>query len=446
MIKYAFKFILVFSIGVFALVSYQRPVLATTYPSELYKSCAEVCDSQSEVCDSITTSQTSTNNKYCKIDEEEGGGDYCREYSGDCYTVLTDDGFGGCSRGDINCTDFPLIQAMWTDCRCIEQTEWVSNCTRVGDIKCQQNEGVPDYFSATSSPDFINSYQPFDSQLDGGTEVGQWSTITNLNLKLMTVLGGDTNLDIFLKMTTNGSNCDGDEGIDWVWHYYNSLTVESSGTWLYYDILPDGESVWTYPDNCSHYGDIDWCSVCGIGIRTDNEEGITWTQVGSLPQVPGIQLDISNERVANYPMYFLLSGSLVEPGYCEGQCTSDNIIYYGVCASLCWLFVPTDYGLDSFTNNYENLKTTFPFSTYFQLTTAIQDGIENSGINTDNTIGVPMVRDKFGSPQYYILPVISSSTLPNAVGGANANAIRNGLSTIIWLVAAGVAVILFIKL
>lgn len=116
------------------------------------------------------------------------------------------------------------------------------------------------------------------------------------------------------------------------------------------------------------------------------------------------------------------------------ECGFKKILY--------WSFYPSQNSLNGLSTSYYDLKQTFPFSAYYGLTDTITNSISTSTA-TNGTLKMPFI-DKTG--HYTMLTVMSSSSLPNMIGGTNANLFRNSLSWIIWALTAFVIFITFKKI
>lgn len=435
--KYVFKFIIIIFLFISCFWFDQTTVLASTFASEYDKTCSQICEENNQVCQNISTADDEINNSYCGFNESEE----CANIEGDCSTILENTYLTCFDRVTNEECGIDLNKYLkWTNCNCTASSDFSI-------LEIQPIDGQQDYMTATITDPYINSYQPFDEYIfhdSNDHNAGDWINIQAILFRAMTSLSGDTRIGVYLKMALGGdnytANCDGDYGTDWAWSPIGEVTIPADGIWHDTAVFKDQNE-----DQCAYYDETYFCTICGIGFYTYPDEGVTWVELGNA-DYPNFQLDIAGERVSDYSLWFLLAGTQNPPPASTCNCaSSSNIFYQGVCEAFCFLFVPTDYGLTSFQNNYDNLKQTFPFNTYFQLTTAVQDGLNNANLDTTSTIGVPMVRKVAGAAQFYIQPVLSSSSMPNAIGGTNANLVRNTLSYLFWLLAAGLAVILFIK-
>lgn len=136
---------------------------------------------------------------------------------------------------------------------------------------------------------------------------------------------------------------------------------------------------------------------------------------------------------------------------CDNVATSTGIFdefRYGVECGLIkasvWLLYPRNETLPKFMNNTEKVKRVFPFNTFFDLTTIVKNELASS-TNASTTIGMPFIRKTGTTTDYYILPVISSSSMPNLIGQDNNTLFRNSLGYFAWILTA-IYSIIFIKI
>jgi len=127
---------------------------------------------------------------------------------------------------------------------------------------------------------------------------------------------------------------------------------------------------------------------------------------------------------------------------CSGEASSSNEFFYGVmCGTrlvLCWAFAPTPSALDFINSNFTDIKNVVPFAYYYNLSDSILAGFATSSFaNASSTIGLPMYNGN--TKEYYIVPVINSSSISNLIGATNAQIFRDTISYFIW---AGVAILI----
>ena len=108
-----------------------------------------------------------------------------------------------------------------------------------------------------------------------------------------------------------------------------------------------------------------------------------------------------------------------------------------------WGFTPSQTSLNSIGNSFDDIKATFPFTAFFQLTDAVIAGVGTSTPNMAGTLSIPFINH---SGDYIMLPVLASSSLPNLIGQTNATLFRNSLKWILWALAAFMVFITFKKI
>jgi hypothetical protein len=102
------------------------------------------------------------------------------------------------------------------------------------------------------------------------------------------------------------------------------------------------------------------------------------------------------------------------------------------------LFTPSFDTLQNFRASYELFKGCFPFNTFFQLTNTITGVASSTASSTAGTIKIPFIHT---NGTYYMMPVMSSTTLSNWIGVSNYNLFRTTIGYFFWLVA--VAIVFF---
>jgi hypothetical protein len=107
-----------------------------------------------------------------------------------------------------------------------------------------------------------------------------------------------------------------------------------------------------------------------------------------------------------------------------------------------WSFNPDENAVNDLATSYNDFKLAFPFSVFFGITDAVTSGINTQTLTQDDNISVPMIRKTATSTEYYMIPVITSSTPGRAIGQSNYLLIRNTISWFMWI---AVAVLLFFQ-
>lgn len=126
---------------------------------------------------------------------------------------------------------------------------------------------------------------------------------------------------------------------------------------------------------------------------------------------------------------------LTEDDICVGVATST--IMGGIeCAFkkvAMWVFWPSQTSVDGLYKSYGDLKESFPFNAFFGLTTALTDAIATTTLSTSENIAMPWIT---ATGTFYMLPVITSSSIPNLIGNDNYNLFRSSISFLLWLLVA----------
>jgi hypothetical protein len=120
-----------------------------------------------------------------------------------------------------------------------------------------------------------------------------------------------------------------------------------------------------------------------------------------------------------------------------------NDITCGIRYAGCWLLEPHNFSKNYFSTGYENIKKTFPFNAFFSLTEQTKDALSYA-TSTNDTIGIPFIRNTGTTTEYYILPVLSSTSVSNLIGEENEQLYRNSVSWLLWIiVAVGIIIQIF---
>lgn len=143
-------------------------------------------------------------------------------------------------------------------------------------------------------------------------------------------------------------------------------------------------------------------------------------------------------------------------GWCADLCldiaTSTDLlgqISNGVnCAfrsATCYLFSPHTYNLDQFNTQYQNFQTVFPFNTFYDIASTTKNAFASSTINQNQTFGLPNIRKVGTTTQYYIQPLLSSSTMSSFIGNSNATLFRTTISYLMYgITTAGIFLIIWL--
>lgn len=110
------------------------------------------------------------------------------------------------------------------------------------------------------------------------------------------------------------------------------------------------------------------------------------------------------------------------------------------------IFYPSCSSLNYFQDNYDIFKHAFPFNIYFDLTNTITSAIKtaSSSTSTPQSFSIPFIHK--GTSSFYMLPIVASSSLNNAIGSSNASLFRIIITYIIWIFVAVIILFIIIKL
>lgn len=103
---------------------------------------------------------------------------------------------------------------------------------------------------------------------------------------------------------------------------------------------------------------------------------------------------------------------------------------------LAWAFFPKSQTIEDFKNKADNLKSSFPFNTVFDITDGIRAGIASTTIE-DDSFKIPFIAGDKASNSYYMLPVLSSSSMAAMIGNENTDNFRLIQKIFIYIVAIG---------
>lgn len=126
---------------------------------------------------------------------------------------------------------------------------------------------------------------------------------------------------------------------------------------------------------------------------------------------------------------------------CDNISTTTSDFFYGIeCGFkkiLCWAFMPQEDTLATVVDSIAEIEDSFPFNTVFSFLNMINSTIANSQ-NVDNTLGVPFIDD---DGNFYIMPVIASTSMPDTIGSENTSTFRKTIGYIIWAIVIAVIII-----
>jgi hypothetical protein len=118
----------------------------------------------------------------------------------------------------------------------------------------------------------------------------------------------------------------------------------------------------------------------------------------------------------------------------------------GMTKAVCYMARPSKDSLDAITRAELSLESSFPFTVAFDLLNTVGGALASSSTSTDNVFNIPMIRAAGTSTEIYGIPVLSSSSVSNAIGADNNLMIRQIFSWIGWFAAAGASLFIILKL
>lgn len=104
-----------------------------------------------------------------------------------------------------------------------------------------------------------------------------------------------------------------------------------------------------------------------------------------------------------------------------------------------WAFCPSQSSVQGIYLAYQDFKTVFPFNAFFGVTDAISSAIATT-TPTDSSFSIPFPT---ATGTISMLPIISTSSIPNLIGADNNSLFRLTIGWIFWILAA---ILIFLQL
>lgn len=174
-------------------------------------------------------------------------------------------------------------------------------------------------------------------------------------------------------------------------------------------------------DYCLYLEDAEFGDELNCGIE------IQWVSTSTFEDILGVSKIITYDNVCD--SISTSTGSLLDDTRYATEC--------GLRKLSLWAFSPSPEALTNFTNNYSLLKRAFPFNIFFDLTDTVKIALSSTTLSQTDNFGIPFIRKKGQSTEYYILPIISSSSIASAIGVNNAFTFRLTLGYCMYLITAG---------
>ena len=156
----------------------------------------------------------------------------------------------------------------------------------------------------------------------------------------------------------------------------------------------------------------------------------------------GLKNDTFDILASDFVNFTMSEGTTTAPtAWCSGLCrdlaTTTSAWWPPlVCAgryTICYAMYPHDLTKQMFWQAYSDFKLVFPFNIFFEITSTIDNVFASTTMaSTTGSFGLPMIKKVGTTSQYYILPLLTSTTTANFLGNANANLLRFSLSSIIY--------------
>lgn len=200
-----------------------------------------------------------------------------------------------------------------------------------------------------------------------------------------------------------------------------STTVTATPFWQNKIIVPEPANEGTFKYNllldANLYG---WIVDTGIAINWMSSS--TWD-------------DYISDQIGPIEEY------CAEEVVCADVATSSDFLYGVQCGfqkTICWTFAPTEGSKKYLMGAIESYEKTFPNNLYFSFVDRLDYAIQEVSA-TESSIDIPYI-DSEG--MYFMLPVVTSSTVPNALGNSY-NTVHDGLVHFVWIIT-GMFVLLIV--
>ena len=117
------------------------------------------------------------------------------------------------------------------------------------------------------------------------------------------------------------------------------------------------------------------------------------------------------------------------------ECGFKKVAIWGLC--------PSSEAQTALADGYNDLKNSFPFSAFFDLTDTVSQAVSSTTLNMNNTITMPFI-NKTGD--FILIPVLASTSMPNLIGQNNYNLFRNSITWVLWCLCAFIVFITIKKI
>jgi hypothetical protein len=146
------------------------------------------------------------------------------------------------------------------------------------------------------------------------------------------------------------------------------------------------------------------------------------------------------EYLATTTQFFTVIDKCLPDQVCQDVATSSGSfaddfrfgLECGFQKFVCWAFVPSPQAQKFLYNNVNQLKSSFPFNTYFSLINTVNTALATT-TDKNSTLGLPFIETPEQGANFYIMPLLSSSSMPNAIGQENTDLFRLTIGYVIWI-------------
>jgi len=203
----------------------------------------------------------------------------------------------------------------------------------------------------------------------------------------------------------------------------DSVVIEQTPIWQNKLSIP-AETEEQYKYYCLYLEDEIWGDLLSCGI------GIDWVATSTFEDL--FYEDYYNmETVCN--SISTSSGSFADDFRYGIECSVRKVFY--------WAFFPHPETTKNFVNVINDIKGSFPFSAFFDLTSHAKETLENEILNKEETFKIPIIDE---DKNITLIPIISSTTIPNAIGTANNSFLRITLGYLMWITTAVIIIVIIV--
>jgi hypothetical protein len=125
---------------------------------------------------------------------------------------------------------------------------------------------------------------------------------------------------------------------------------------------------------------------------------------------------------------------------CSDLSSTTEPLYSIACGARyigCWLVVPSSSAKRFAVNTISGFEANFPFNTFFSITNAFNTSLTNSASTSPQVLSIPFIRKTATGSEYYLLPVLATTSMANAIGQSNYNMYRTTIGYVMWVATAG---------